>query len=326
MSQSYLGSPMTEPVQIQRPTRSLLAEHQRPIDNTALTDYMSCPRKFLYAMILHRRKSTRREFETTPALNYGTAWHNAMRVHYSWTPEREAELGISCRDAVELTVMKGWKETGDPEDYRTIDRVMLEYDKYVKHWGDERSETEGWPHRPLVEIATELTWPGAAYPYTGKLDRIIRLNGQQFVEDHKTSSRMESNYFKQWQLSNQMAGYAFMAYLLTGEHIAGVRINLHVCRKTDSQFERQVVTFGKDRLEHWQKNFNYWIGRIETDLDLWEDGNEEAFPHNFSACSGKYGMCGYASVCSEIPRARMRALEQDFDIDPWKPLEADDDA
>lgn len=295
---------------------------QRPIDNTALTDYMTCPRKYLYGMVLNRRGSGE---HTTAALNYGTAWHKALETHYRYAQDQD---NFSLRELVELAVMKVWKDCGDPEDFRTLDRLMIEYDKYVKHYGlphEEEAKTVGWPKQPLLEISTELTWPGAAHPYTGKIDRIIEHHGQLFVEDYKTASRLESNYFLQWALSNQMTGYAYMAGLVAGKQISGVRINLHVIRTKDSVFERQTLLFNKERLAHWAENYNTWIRRMEQDYIRWENGETEAFPHNFSACSGKYSMCPYTAVCGTVPRLRMAALEQDFEVNPWNPLEAEDE-
>ena len=294
----------------------------RPIDNTALSAYTSCPRKFLYGMVLNRRASG----QPSPALSYGSGWHVALETSYRAPMMARAEL----QDYVEDAIIARWQESSNPEDYRTPARCIVEYDKYLTKYGlpwEEEAKTVGWPTHPMVEQSVEMPIPGARHPYTGKLDRIIEVNGQYLIEDHKTASMFRSDYFKQWELDNQMIGYAVLASIVTGLPIAGVRINLHVIRKSDSVFERKTIHFVQDRLEDWKRNYDHWLGRIEGDLARYREpwaGDSGAFPHNFSACSGKYGMCQYAGVCSMPPRLRQRVLETDFEELPWNPLEVED--
>lgn len=288
----------------------------RPIDNTALATYMTCPKKFEYSMLRNRRS----EGLPSPSLAYGSAWHKALEVHYRLGGGRGDR--DRNRAAVEAAIALVWQGSDRADDYRTDARVLLEYDNHVSKWGmplDEDAQTVGWPDQPLVEIATELTWPGAAHSYTGKIDRVIKAQGLYFVEDHKTTSRWSAGYFRQYELKNQMMGYAWMAQLFTGKPIAGVRINAHVCRTKDSQFERQIISFSQDRLKEWAQNYNGWVLRMERDIQA------NDFPRNLDACDGKYGMCQYAGVCSSSPGIRERVLEMDFAEAPWNPLAAEDD-
>lgn len=295
----------------------------RSIDNTALAMYMTCPRKYLYGMVLNRRN----DGAPSPALSYGSAWHKALETSYKAEPMSRDEL----YDRVELEVAESWQQSTNPDDYRTFQRCMVEYDKYLNKYGlpwEERERTVGWPDRPLVEIAIEAQIPGARHPYVGKIDRVIEAEGQFIVDDHKTASMFRSDYFRQWELDNQMIGYATIAGIITGLPIAGVRIDLHVIRKSDSVFERQTIRFSQQRLDHWKQNYDYWLERIETEMDKWNDPGKsawDAFPHNFAACSTKYGMCQYAGVCSMPPRLRQATLEADFEEIPWNPLETSEE-
>lgn len=288
----------------------------RPIDNTALALYMSCPKKYQYAMVEHRRKKG----PPTPAIAYGSGWHHCMEAHFKAPVMPEQEL----IETVQVALAMKWEDHQQPNDHRTFHRLFLEYKKWLKKNGlpwDEDAKTVGWPENPMVEIATELHIPGARHPYAGKLDRIYTVRGQHFVEDHKTTSRFDKHYFRQYELDNQMMGYATMARLITGETIAGVRINLHVIHTNDSIFERRTIPFSGPRLDHWQRNYDYWLDRLETDHMWFQQGLPGAFPNNFSACAGKYGQCQYAGVCSLPEHLRQRALEEDFIINPWNPLE-----
>lgn len=306
-------------VQLQR------APHiDRSIDNTALQSYMECPRKYLYSMVLHRRKKGL----TKPALAYGTTWHAMMEAHYKTGGNH---------DAVLRAAYMSWQPHDNPDDHRTIERALSAYEAFLKHYGDHETETRhhgktvGFPENPIIEAPTELWWPGALHPYTGKIDRVFENAGLYYVEDHKTSSALGPYYFRQFDPSNQMMGYAWLAQKLTGLPIAGVRINAHAVLKRENKFERQTVMFSQQRLQEWAENLNMWVARIEESMRLFNltkvtPADEQrdrliAFPHNFNACAGKYGACSYVDVCTMPPNVRQRVLENDFDYAPWDPMQ-----
>lgn len=294
----------------------------RAIDNTALQSYMECPRKYYYSMVLNRRRKG-----TRPALAYGTTWHAILEAHYKTGGDRAA---------VARAAVMSWEQHDDPDDHRTLDRALSAYDAYLERWGDHDAEARNWgktvgyPESPVVENTAELWWPGALHPYTGKIDRIIEKDGAFFVEDHKTTSALGASYFRQFDPSNQMMGYAWLAAKLTGKPIAGVRINAHGVLKTQNKFERQTILFSPERLEEWSRNLNSWVARVEASMDQlqWAGDHEtnvlQAFPFQFNACAGKYGQCTYDGVCTSPARVRQRILEAEYEELPWDPM-ADDE-
>lgn len=303
----------------------------RPIDNTALADYMACPRKFFYGMVLNRR----RQGVTPPALAFGTSWHSALEAHYKTGGDRAA---------VEMAILTSWEQHDRPDDHRTMQRVLSCYEQYCNHWGDHATDTArngrtvGFPENPMVEIPVELAWPGGAHPYTGKIDRIIEINGLYYVEDHKSTSQLGAQYFQQYDPSNQMMGYAWLAQKLTGLRIAGVRINALGVLKTQTKLAREIISYSKERLEEWAENYNAWVARLESSYKIVQDYNADhsqmepdpdearsvvnsAFPHNFQACAGKYGMCQYASVCAFQPARRDYVLSTEYSLKEWDPMQ-----
>lgn len=283
----------------------------RPLDNTALTMYMTCPKKYKYGMVDHRRQSG----PPSPPIAYGTTWHKFMEAHYKTNGDR---------DVVFKEGAKSWEQHDKQDDHRTFERCWMEYQNYCERYGlpsEEDAKTIGYPDAPAVEISANVQFPGISHPYAGKIDRIIELSGQYYVEDHKTTSRLGSYYFKEFELSNQMMGYVNIAeMLIPSVKIAGVRINAHAVYKRESKFERQIISFSQDRLEDWRANYAHWVEKLT------ESYSRDEWPHNFSACPTRYGVCGYAGVCSMPPRLRERVLEQDFELNPWNPLEADEES
>jgi hypothetical protein len=298
----------------------------RSIDNTALDAYMSCPRKYYYGMELGRRRSGLQK----PALAYGTTWHKILETHYRTGGDHAAVVNAA---------ISSWQPHDNPDDHRTLDRAITSYDQFLEKFGDFKTEQQGWgvtvgyPETPVVELATEIWWPGALHPYAGKIDRVFEFQGLYYVEDHKTTSALGAQYFNQFDPSNQMMGYAALAQLLTGLPIAGVRINAHGVLKTMGKFERKIIPYSQPRLQEWQRNYTEWIGKLEKSYKIMVSDPDmltpdevllEAFPHNFNACAGKYGMCSYAEVCANAPQIRQRILEADFEVMPWDPMAAAD--
>lgn len=312
---------MTETlVQLEGPRRSQWID--RPLDNTALNAYMECPSRYNKGMAQHRRQRSDGSNAPSPAIAYGSTWHKILETHYATGGDWEAVFRAS---------VMSWKAHDRAEDHRTQQRAMVEYERYLQRWGQHDEDvtqygtTVGYPDVPILEKSVELWWPGALHPYTGKIDRIILHQGLYYVEDHKTTSQVtvdgpSSGYwFRQFDPNNQMMGYAWLAMQLTGLPIAGVRINAHSVLKTKGSFARQIFTFSRDRLEDWAENYNRWVRRIEASYQ------NNDWPHQFNACPGKYGQCMYTDVCALPERLEQRALEMDFVVQPWNPLEAEDE-
>lgn len=286
---------------------------QRPLDNTAMSAYMACPTEYRLGMLEHRRGKGKSE-----ALAYGSLWHLMLEVHYK--TGGNANMVYAAAEAA-------WPEMdhGNSEDHRTLERAKIDYKGYVKKWGlpkEESGQTVGFPHAPLVEISVNAMAGNLIHPYAGKLDRIILLGGLGYVEDHKTTSRLDKNYFKQFKLSNQMKGYVYLAkHLFPKLKIVGVRINVLHLLKGASNYERHIETFSPAVLDEWADNTNNWMRMIESST------KNNFFPMHFgdNGCSRKFGMCAYHPVCSASPKIRQKVLDQEFEVNPWNPLEVDDE-
>jgi hypothetical protein len=290
---------------------------QRPLDNTALQAYMACPREYYFSMVEHRRGEG-----LSAALAFGKAWHTALELHYKGLPAEH----------VEALVRASWEQPSGEGDYRTVERVLLDFRRYREKWGHEPSREAGGPTllfdgEPMVELSVNAAGEGLIHPYAGKIDRIIRIGGLIYVEDHKTTSRLDKNYYSGFELSQQMMGYVYLAQqLIPGERIAGVRINVLHVLKEKSNFERQLFTYTREQIAEWIENTNEWMRRVDADSLSWQNLPEGKFPLAHlgdNGCSRKYGLCQYHRVCSVAPTFRRRVLEE-FPVHPWNPLEIED--
>ena len=282
----------------------------RPIDATAIQAYNRCPRLYDFSM-----RQNRREGATSPALAYGKVWHIIMDWHHRSDGDRAV---------VNAEATLGWEPSDSADDYRTLDRALLEYDNFLKKYGkpsaNKSERTLGWPEHPMLEIAANVASDSLLYPYVGKIDRIYEKDGLIYVEDFKTTSRFEKNWLEKYKISQQMMGYTWLAGKLLGQPIAGVRINLHVVRKSDSQFELGPLSFSDARLAEWEDNTN------DTLRDIMQSYATNRFRGVYTdgGCSGKYGLCGYMKVCKLRPGLRQAQLEQEFELNAWDPLSSPD--
>jgi hypothetical protein len=310
---------------------SLCPAIDRPIDNTALQAYLACPREYFLGMVLHRRGRGK-----SPALVFGSTWHEALKTHYITNGDRAA---------VQTAIFESWEEHGSVDDYRTVNRVLLDYDLYVKKYGKpslEPAKTVGWPDAPIVEIATNAMGFGLIHPWAGKIDRVIATQGLMYIEDHKTTSRLDKNYFSQFNLSYQMMGYTFLGKcVMPNEKVAGVRINLSHVLTNKTEFHQQLFVYSEEKILEWVANTNVWLRRLNADHERfnelakefgkveeipWQKLNE-AFPAHWgdNGCSRKFGLCHYNGACGISPQLRFKLLEREFEVNPWNPLEAEDE-
>jgi hypothetical protein len=299
-----------------------------------MSAYMTCPREYYFGMVLHRRSKGK-----SPALVFGSAWHKALEVHYKSGGDR---------DLVRFAVQEWWSREGhhDPDDYRTMQRVLLDYDRYIKEYGEDPSKedgkTIGSPGNMMVELSTNAQSEDLLHPWAGKLDRIIDLTGLTYPEDHKTTSRLDKHYFRQFKLSNQMMGYTKLAKgLLPSRTVVGVRINVSHVLTEKTTFIRHLETFNPSQISNWVRVMNYWMrDRLAVDytaLNLFMAENgltekplippAEIFPQHFgdNACSRKFGMCTYHEVCSSSTKLQAGVLEREYEINPWNPLDEGDE-
>lgn len=283
----------------------------RPIDNTAMSAYMTCPREFKLAILDGWRPKVKHQ-----ALNFGSFWHRLLETHYKSGGDK---------DAVAETFTKYQHEVPNTgSDYRTAQRALIEYERYRKEYPPtiDCRDTVGFPDNPMVEISTAVYNETIGHEYAGKIDRIIVVDGLGYIEDHKTTSRLDKHYFKQYENSNQMMGYVWVANQIVPDiKIAGVRINAAHILKSKSNFIRHIVTYSDSRIKEWERNTAVWMQRMKDSIT-----NDE-FPAHFgnNGCRRMFGRCKFFDVCGTSEVIRQKVLEQEFVVDHWDPLALDDD-
>jgi hypothetical protein len=220
---------------------------------------------------------------------------------------------------------KEWGTVQFTDDHRTVMRAWEAFDKYVKEFGrdnHEHKQTLGMAEgAPLVEIALVLQWPEIPLPYVGKIDRVIRLlNGEIYVNDHKTASRMDASFFRGFEMSPQMLGYTKLVSMMINERVEGVMVNAYNVTPTgkSDRFERQYIQLPPARVEHWAT-----VTLPAQMRAIIRSHQDDDWQQNHTSCTTKYGLCPYFDVCTSPEKRRMSVLELNYQVREWNPLAAD---
>lgn len=163
--------------------------------------------------------------------------------------------------------------------------------------------------------------PPQPYILCGHLDRVVDLNGELFVLDHKTTSATPTDYyFNQYTPNNQMTLYAFAGKVVMDSPVKGVIVEAaQVTIDKPMRFERRPTYRSDDIIDEWLNDLEYHLSTAEAFVEA------NHWPMNDSACD-KFGGCRFREVCSRAPSVREAYLKADFiqlpEGERWNPLKS----
>lgn len=300
-------------------------------DSTSLEKIKRCPRLYYYEMICGWSSK-----DESVHLRFGIEYHAALQ---NYALERAANIphDDAVHDVIRETLVRtaDWDvdrdtRAGAIKNRQSLVRTVV---WYLDQFRDDAARTlilsDG---KPAVEqsFRFELDYgpAGVEVPYllSGHLDRIVSLNDDHYVMDHKTSSRsLGPWYFDQWEPHNQMTLYSLASKVVLSAPVRGVIIDAVYLPKPNKDgevypsFARGFTHRNPDQLDEWLADLRTWLDLAErcAAADYW--------PQNDTACD-KYGGCRFREVCSKSPAVRDRFLEGGFTQLPpderWNPLKA----
>lgn len=307
-----------------------LTRNSQYFDNTKISCYKECPRKYFLRHVMHWTVDYSRK---APALVFGGAWHEGM-------------------DAI-------WSSQGEPNE----DKVERAVSAFRTHWEENEytfklsleeaeelgARTPGVAHEMffsycvarerLLEEATvhsieqpiampfpelEDTW------YVGKLDKVFSWNGYQHIMEHKTTTayaikgQFQPDWVESWSSASQVKGYQMVGSVyypkLQDVWIDGALVH----KKIHDAFKLVPVSHSWPLLQDWIGDTKQWITRIQTDLQKYADEgmSSGAFPRNEDQCFGKYSKCPFLSICSTTPDpTQLDGVPIGFREEKWEPFE-----
>jgi len=281
-------------------------------DASALGDWLKCPRRWYIKHVLRRTPSGR-----TPALDFGTAWHQVMETHHQGVVPVTPEQLISIGRANGLT---------ETQDHRN--QLMLE-DAYAVFLKLDRIPYPPYlvDGKPIIEGAFALPLDDSTM-YCGRIDRIVALtNGKPAVEDYKTSSANSAQFWGEFEASVAQTGYLWAATQARGELVDTFIIQGLFTLKsgiTPKQLEERIFIRDYRVFDEWKAMVLSNTRRMAV---LSRFGTTEVLTCgeccNRDACySHKYGPCPFVAVCNMAdPEARLPLLSGlGFTDYTWSPL------
>lgn len=297
-------------------------------DNTMISSYRECPRKFFF----RHRQDWIPDGRVPVELVFGLSWHEALNAFWA---------GKSVADST-AAFIKTWIENGYPEptpaNYEKITQIderrspwiaMEMLDNYAKQRSAFiRDCTEVVIERPFA-ISLGIEWRGRPIYYIGRLDKIVkhRIQGRLILE-HKTTAwyakegGFRSDYLESWSPNSQVDGYIFAGNSLYQDGVKGVWVDAALAHKSVHDKFRFIPC---DRqfamLDDWLGDTRLWVQRILDDAAAHEE-KAHAFPKNTSNCTMYMRPCSFKDICKFVanPLAVLTPPAH-YKIEKWEPFE-----
>ena len=298
-------------------------------DNTMLSAYKDCPRKYFIRHMLGWRS----EGTATP-LAFGLAWHAAQDV--VWV-EAKFNPPQTLLYLAHTKFCEAWSEEGLPvemdlaqiEEYNprtpSIAKEMLV--EYIEaRWRMlQEAELLACEQPFAVPVPdTENIW------YIGRLDKVVRYNGQVLTLEHKTTTEYKKDggfratYIDGWYSDSQIKGYQYGAGLFFG--VEQVWVDAALVHKTvHNAFRFVPVAHQLPLLQEWINDTTEWINRTQRDVARYTvDGELKpgTFPKNENSCVGKFGPCPYLNICrTTADPSKLDEVPPGYIEERWIPFE-----
>lgn len=298
-------------------------------DNTRVSDYKFCPRKFFI----------RHELHWTPegialALTFGLSWHEGMDV--VWTHFKSFDKQKLVAGAM-MAFYNKWEEQGlDPEpDLNTMERwaprtpgVASEmYWNYIEARGKMLSQAT------LLAAEQPFAVPMPGLPdvwYVGRMDKVVEYGPQKLVLEHKTTTAyatdgmFRADYVDSWFSSPQVKGYEFGGGMYY-PGLDGVWVDAAlVHKKIHDAFKFIPIAHKFNLLEEWVGDTKGWILRILAEKEEFACTGELVpglFPKNEDNCYGKYGTCPYLDICrTTTDPSKLDEPPPGYKQEKWEPF------
>jgi hypothetical protein len=315
-------------VSLEAPPRlAFEGSRQFAFDNTSLSIFKECPRKYQLSIL----NGYRADHEAPPLLFGG--WLHLGIEEYDHKiadgVEHQAALRLAVRLLLEATVTRSKTEdgteafspwTGDAK-YRTRATLIRSLVWYCEHYQSDPLETLVLPDgRKALELSFQMALPkffhlDKPYLYCGHIDKIATYSSLGlFIQERKhTVQSMGSYYFDRYNPNSQITGYVFSGGTLVSQKINGAVIDAVQVAIDFSRCARSIQYRHPAQLDEWFQDTLVWITRIE------QAQASGSFPMNTESCH-KFAGCQFRPVCSKHPGVRQSVLDTLFVKKGWDPL------
>lgn len=306
----------------------VFSAHVKMFDNTQLSTYKDCPRKYFL-----RHKLNWKSEGTAIPLVFGLSWHAGQDALWTNPQAPNAEK----LDAAMEGFLTEWETQGmsrglslaeeDSFAPRTPGVAREMYYNYIQERHHILANCE------VVAIEQPLAFPLPKMDniwYIGRLDKTVRYNGQLIVLEHKTTTAyringfFDPNYIEGWYTDAQVKGYQAGATLSYKEDVSVWVDCALVHKKVHNGFTFVAISHQFPILQEWLEDTTNWVQRILADEQRFEASQSlqnGVFPKNENSCMGKFGPCSYLDICRTCSNPeRLKAVPEGYKVEAWEPF------
>lgn len=302
------------------------------INSSSLSILQTCPRKSYYS--LNQRWKSRL---ASPVLVYGSAIHKAMEIFYAYSG-KERELPVNFEENIEsmahgdtpseqhffydaISSFIGAAKllsTLPDTDKRSISSGCWVLGNYFKTYLHDAYTIHSDSNGPIVERSFHIPYyedSKLKIELFGQIDFALRneLTNEILPGDHKTSSRMGSEFLNRIKPNHQYTGYLIGAHHtlgVSGEHflVNGIQVKARplTARGGPPTFTRQITRRTQEDFQEFKEAL---VEAVRNYL-RWE--KEGTWPLGVVDACANYGGCQYLDVCSQPNELRQNILEAKF--------------
>lgn len=308
-------------------------------DNSALSTFKECPRKFY----LRHFRGWRKDGVAMP-LVFGSSWHEAMDTVWSqWHNLSRTDLLVAAAKAFQAK----WVSEGLPpaaeldmdQLERMAPRTPYTAMEMLSEYCEKRAPT--FDNSSFSLEAVEQPFAVPIYPsrsdiwYIGRLDKVFNLNGSRIIGEHKTTTEykkdggFKTTYLEGWSPSSQIEGYLYAGNLYFDGGVRYVWIDAALVHKKEHGFYKFIpIAANLSALDGWLWEVRDWIETIQVEQEKLTDpkatngDNLQCFRRNTDSCTGKYGACTFLEVCRNIDNPHLlEAPPEGYKVEFWAPFD-----
>lgn len=304
------------------------------LDNTMISSFRTCPRKFYFRHVRNWRSSG-----TALPLVFGSSWHEAMDVIWSlsgkdFEPPQLHQFALAA-------FQQKWSDEG-----LNVQMTIAENEQAAPRTPGIGSEmiwnyiNHRMPFLKSIELIecekpfmVSFSDPGLP-KYIGRIDKVFRDEvGNIKLGEHKTTSLyaksggVQQRYMDTYSPNSQVDGYMFASQRELNLNAVGVYVDIALVHKTHHDiFKFLPVTRNQPAINNWETETINWIDIMMSEFHAYDRLDEgqpmHCFPRNTDSCFDFFSQCPYADICRF--KDRPQALEETPDWlveEKWEPFE-----
>lgn len=279
-------------------------------DASSLKTVLDCPRKYQLSTLEGWRYKT-----DSIAPLFGQAVHRGFELLDSAQWE-----GVGKDDAIEFAIRGMLDEyhaglTAAEDKSRDVSAAVRAVVWRADKFWDDALVTATMPDgSPALEVRFECPVGDTGWRFSGRIDRLVSLNGGLYIVDTKTTkTTLSQYYFKKYTLDVQVFAYLWACRHVLGLDVRGFVIDAMQTAVNFSRFDRQTFNVTATQVDEWYESMVADLVRVDGYHDA------EHFPMNLNSCGGNY-LCQFLEVCSKPKHIRGQWLAADFEPRPHADL------